>query len=93
MTVPGRSSSNSPILPYPLRVWRHRELWLQRKMSCLYPVADPFLLLSTNLSIVSFSVDGSGGLYVLAQGEPIQQILPVEKPASAIPPGYGPRES
>ena len=54
--------------------------------------ADPFLLLSTDLSIVSFSVDGSGGLYVLAQGEPIQQILPVEKPASAIPPGYAGRE-
>ena len=51
--------------------------------------ADPFLLLSTDLAIVSFAVDDGGGLYVLAQDSPIQQIVPVEKPASATPPGYG----
>lgn len=52
---------------------------------------DPFLLLSTDLSIVSFAVDRQGGLYVLAPDWPIQQIVPVENPASAIPPGYGTR--
>ena len=54
--------------------------------------ADPFLLLTTDLSIVSFAVDDGGGLYLLTLDAPIQQIVPVEKPASAIPPGYGLRD-
>ena len=37
-------------------------------------------------------MDDGGGLYVLAQNAPIQQVVPVEKPASAIPPGYGLRD-
>ena len=41
--------------------------------------------------IVSFAVDGLGGLYVMPLGGPIQQIVPTEKPAGAVPPGYGTR--
>ena len=50
-----------------------------------------FVLLSSDLNLLSFAVDGSGGLFVLASGQPIQQIVPVEKPASAAPPSYGDR--
>ena len=39
---------------------------------------DAFPLLATDLRITSFAADGRGGLFVLAQGEAIQQIVPLE---------------
>ena len=50
--------------------------------------ADVIVLLSTDLNLLSFATDNAGGLFVLAADVPIQQIVPVEKPASAAPPGY-----
>ena len=40
--------------------------------------ADAFPLLATDLRITSFAADGRGGLFVLAQGEAIQQVVPLE---------------